>query len=82
MSDYETEPKEGLLWKRIKQTSHNRDLIRVLPISNSIGLNHQTAKRYIKTWENMGLVERVGSNNQINLTEEGEELSDLAEYDE
>lgn len=68
---YNVGPKEQLLWDRVKQNAKPKEQVRILQLSKNIGLPHQTAKQYVRKWENRGLVKRMGSNLYVKLTDKG-----------
>lgn len=69
---YNLEPKEELLWDRVRNTARPKETVMVLPLAKSIGLRHESAKQYTRKWQNRDLVRIVGGGFlQIMLTEEG-----------
>lgn len=77
---YQVEPKEQLLWERLRQRSNPGETVRLLEIAGNIGLHHQRAKQYSRKWQNNNLVvSRRGGDVYITLTEKGRKVEKLEE---
>lgn len=75
---YEPQPKEQLLWERVKQRSKPGETVQVFSIAENIGLHQSKAEEYIRRWENQGLCRDTFGSATTKLTDKGREVEVLA----
>ncbi len=68
------EYEEAHLFKLVQERAEKRDVIRVVPLGNQIGLHPMTTREFARKWKNSGLVD-FAEPNRIWLTKNGKEFN-------